>query len=491
MIQSREIFFTRWATTANSIHRKYKARLTAGAAAVLAQLASTKKKLVSYNANDEVLFISQPIVDQIQGPTIQRIVEYVRDAVEKPELNITTVYLCGGFSKSPFLYKAVQDMIAESKVLKAEGRRVTLQRPHQPGTAVCSGAVHYALNREIIECRVINTTIGYQIAKIEGTDYDPVIDADEKIQPVIVVSRGVYAKSYNGYFQRLCERGKRIMVGEVKTERFHAADERCSKILIQFYQSNSNSPRTIYEDGVRPLGRVYVPTRGSYGEIHMRFGGTEIVAEVVDDQNQVQVLRFDFMDAAMSDYCATHTSRQMEKELKELNDEFRANKRIQLAKDKAEHEEKARIAVEKKEKELQEKEKELKEKELKEKEKELKAKEKELKDAAEQKRQREELESLAALEYVALQKTKELQERLNALQQKAKEKEKEKQPDNKASASAGAKDQTHVETDDAEDDQWDDTLETDGYVVPKMKNSSGSATQSNTDYEQQTDNEVE
>ncbi|XP_051279458.1 heat shock 70 kDa protein 12A isoform X4 [Dicentrarchus labrax] len=218
-----------------------------------------------------MLRMSPDAMNSLFKPTIDHIIQHLRELFEKPEVSdIKFLFLVGGFAESPLLQQAVQNML--------QGRsRIII--PHDVGLTILKGAVLFGLDPSIIKVRRSPLTYGVGVLNrfVEGK-HPP-----EKL----LVKDGT--RWCTDVFDTFIAADQSVALGEMVKRSYTPAKPSQQVIVIHVYCSEKENVGFISEPGVRKCGTLRLDVTGTEStaprrEIQtlMQFGDTEIRAMAVD-----------------------------------------------------------------------------------------------------------------------------------------------------------------------------------------------------------------
>ncbi|ELW71008.1 Heat shock 70 kDa protein 12A [Tupaia chinensis] len=195
-----------------------------------------------------MLRMSPDAMNALFKPTIDSIIEHLRDLFQKPEVStVKFLFLVGGFAEAPLLQQAVQ---------AAFGDKCRIIIPQDVGLTILKGAVLFGLDPAVIKLLVKDGTRWC-------TDvFDKFISADQS-----------------------------VALGELVKRSYTPAKPSQLVIVINIYSSEHDSVSFITDPGVKKCGTLRLDLTGTSGaavparrEIQtlMQFGDTEIKATAVD-----------------------------------------------------------------------------------------------------------------------------------------------------------------------------------------------------------------
>ncbi len=252
----------------------------------------TYEKLMD-EGHDDGIYLEPAQVEAIFTPILDRIVEKVREELERMgEGGCDVLYLVGGFATSPVLRRRIRGEV-ESVV----GKVVV---PPLPGAAVVEGAVAFGLDPSLIRARRSRLTYGCGCEM----PYEP--GKDHEI-------RKVYAQELEEWFcddrfRVYVQAGDVVEVDQCVRRTFSPVEEDQTEIVLDFFVTRKRDVRYIDEDGVWKIGSCQVEmadTRGGLDrevEVSMYFGKTEIEVKAVElETGKEHLTTLDFSPSFASD----------------------------------------------------------------------------------------------------------------------------------------------------------------------------------------------
>jgi molecular chaperone DnaK (HSP70) len=222
---------------------------------------------------DELIHLSRETILSLFTPTLDRLVESVREQFAKLDAQgCNIIFLVGGFSKSPLLQQRIAD---------AFGARVDkIIIPPEPSAAILEGTVAFGLNPSVIRARRSRLTYGCGIEVV----YDPKIDPVGKR-----VERADKNKvNCEDRFEVLVRAGEVVPVGHKLTRRYNPLANKQTNLKLPFYATRKMNPRYTDEEGVENIGMIEISlpdTREGVNrvvEVTLHFGETEIQISAKD-----------------------------------------------------------------------------------------------------------------------------------------------------------------------------------------------------------------
>ncbi|XP_058154290.1 heat shock 70 kDa protein 12A isoform X3 [Dasypus novemcinctus] len=220
-----------------------------------------------------MLRMSPDAMNALFKPTIDSIVEHLRDLFQKPEVStVKFLFLVGGFAEAPLLQQAVQ---------AAFGDQCRIIIPQDVGLTILKGAVLFGLDPAVIKVRRSPLTYGVGVLNryVEGK-HPP-----EKL----LVKDGT--RWCTDVFDKFISADQSVALGELVKRSYTPAKPSQLVIVINIYSSEHDNVSFITDPGVKKCGTLRLDLTGAGGtavparrEIQtlMQFGDTEIKATAID-----------------------------------------------------------------------------------------------------------------------------------------------------------------------------------------------------------------
>ncbi len=222
---------------------------------------------------DEVIHLSRETMLSLFTPTLDKLVERVREQFSKIDRGgCDVIYLVGGFSRSPLLQQRIFDEFS------ANIKRIVI--PPEPGAAILEGTVAFGLNPSVIRARRTRLTYGCAAEMEFESNIDP---------PHKKVFRKDKGKSNcKDRFEIFVQAGQVIRVGDKIKRKFFPLVNSQTNLKLEFFNTPKLNPRYTDEEGVTYLGTLNVSMPDTKGgvtrlvEVTMFFGQTEIKVSARD-----------------------------------------------------------------------------------------------------------------------------------------------------------------------------------------------------------------
>ncbi|KAF7463937.1 heat shock 70 kDa protein 12A [Marmota monax] len=220
-----------------------------------------------------MLRMSPDAMNALFKPTIDSIIEHLRDLFQKPEVcTVKFLFLVGGFAEAPLLQQAVH---------AAFGDKCRIIIPQDVGLTILKGAVLFGLDPAVIKVRRSPLTYGVGVLNryVEGK-HPP-----EKL----LVKDGT--RWCTDVFDKFISADQSVALGELVKRSYTPAKPSQLVIVINIYSSEHDTVSFITDPGVKKCGTLRLDLTGTSGtavparrEIQtlMQFGDTEIKATAID-----------------------------------------------------------------------------------------------------------------------------------------------------------------------------------------------------------------
>uniref|UniRef100_A0A6I8N1D2 Heat shock 70 kDa protein 12A n=1 Tax=Ornithorhynchus anatinus TaxID=9258 RepID=A0A6I8N1D2_ORNAN len=220
-----------------------------------------------------MLRMSPDAMNALFKPTIDSIIDHLRDLFEKPEvMDVKFLFLVGGFAEAPLLQQAIQT---------AFGSKCRVIIPQDVGLTILKGAVLFGLDPAVIKVRRSPLTYGVGVLNryVEGK-HPP-----EKL----LVKDGT--RWCTDVFDKFISANQSVALGETVKRSYTPAKPSQLVIVINIYSSEQEDVSFITDLGVKKCGTLRLDLTGTEGspaparrEIQtlMQFGDTEMKAIAID-----------------------------------------------------------------------------------------------------------------------------------------------------------------------------------------------------------------
>ncbi|XP_074089674.1 heat shock 70 kDa protein 12A isoform X3 [Macrotis lagotis] len=220
-----------------------------------------------------MLRMSPDAMNALFKPTIDNIIDHLRDLFEKPEVtDVKFLFLVGGFAEAPLLQQAVQ---------AAFGNKCRIIIPQDVGLTILKGAVLFGLDPAVIKVRRSPLTYGVGVLNryVEG-----------KHPPdKLLVKDGT--RWCTDVFDKFISADQSVALGETVKRSYTPAKPSQMLIVINIYSAEQDNVNFITDPGVKKCGTLRLdltgtndtplPTRREI-QTYMQFGDTEIKAMAID-----------------------------------------------------------------------------------------------------------------------------------------------------------------------------------------------------------------
>ncbi|KAM9061695.1 heat shock 70 kDa protein 12A isoform 2-T2 [Sarcophilus harrisii] len=220
-----------------------------------------------------MLRMSPDAMNALFKPTIDNIIDHLRDLFEKPEVtDVKFLFLVGGFAEAPLLQQAVQS---------AFGNKCRIIIPQDVGLTILKGAVLFGLDPAVIKVRRSPLTYGVGVLNryVEG-----------KHPPdKLLVKDGT--RWCTDVFDKFISADQSVALGETVKRSYTPAKPSQMLIVINIYSAEQDNVNFITDPGVKKCGTLRLdltgtsdtplPTRREI-QTFMQFGDTEIKAIAID-----------------------------------------------------------------------------------------------------------------------------------------------------------------------------------------------------------------
>ncbi|XP_017542673.1 heat shock 70 kDa protein 12A-like isoform X2 [Pygocentrus nattereri] len=220
----------------------------------------------------------------LHDESLKAIENQINEILKKQHLNITYLFLVGGFALSPHVQKFVKEKF---------GLKCKVLCPVDAQLAVLNGAVTFGMMPNVVESRISVFTYGIS----EGQLFDAF---KHKGKSKYVNKDGV--EFCSGCFHCLVKKDESVSFSETKTYSFSPVERDQKDMQFSFYCTESKTPEFVDEQGMKMVGSFSVPMpnilKGGYRtvKLEVRFGSTEMKATATDaDSGETTSVKLDFM----------------------------------------------------------------------------------------------------------------------------------------------------------------------------------------------------
>ena len=206
-------------------------------------------------------------------PTVQQIVKYTLEQLQKPELsNISFILLVGGFGTCEILHTVLKDSLAD---------RITLIVPKEAQLAIVKGAVQFGLDSKLVESRFARKTYGIDI---EPRFCGYIYDEDKRVnREGIDYCRDVFLK--------FIDKGTPVYHDEITSRTLRARTPKQESMSFDIYccdETDLNGIEYVSDKKFDRIADLMVKMPDFTGglnrevEVQFQFGGTEMVVTAKD-----------------------------------------------------------------------------------------------------------------------------------------------------------------------------------------------------------------
>ncbi|WP_432967570.1 Hsp70 family protein [Dactylosporangium sp. CA-233914] len=245
----------------------------------LYQLLSSEGRLARFAASqqgvEEPIVLSNAEVKAAFDEVVEPILALVDEHLARVGAGrLDHVFLVGGFAQSPYL---------RSRLTQHLHGRAAVQVPPNPASAVLAGAVHFALDPDVVIARKSPRTYGIAT----NLPFDDALDPPERLLPGNDNGRRLCMDR----FEAIVKRDDLLPVDtERKVTLFPVSDTETELELVMLGAEAADVPRYADDPQVQVLGTVNVPIGPANGRaaaergvvLTLAFGGTEIAVSAVD-----------------------------------------------------------------------------------------------------------------------------------------------------------------------------------------------------------------
>ena len=234
---------------------------------------------LSKSKNPHVYFASgRLIIDRDTSvalfmPTVQQIVEYTLEQLQKPELSdISFILLVAGFGTCEILHTVLKDSLADS---------ITLIVPKDAQLAIVKGAVQFGLDSKLVESRFARKSYGIDI---EPQFRGYIHDEDKRVnREGIDYCRDVFLK--------FIDKGTPVYHDEITSRTLRARTPKQESMSFDIFccdETDLNYIEYVSDKKFERIGDLMVKMPDFTGglnrevEVQFQFGGTEMVVTAKD-----------------------------------------------------------------------------------------------------------------------------------------------------------------------------------------------------------------
>ncbi|RGB33504.1 hypothetical protein C1646_704289, partial [Rhizophagus diaphanus] len=185
------------------------------------------------NRMEEEEWVIKLSFEDIKGmfdPVIDKIINLIKDQLDKNEKGCSTMFLVGGFSESKYLQTRIKEEFGEIVP--------NISVPPQPIKSVVKGGVLYGLQEKTVKDRILKRTYGTEIVR-RWKQPDPL---SERLPNGLTVA-----------FERLAQRGARLPRDNKFTKKFKPLSLLQQKINFDLYATEGSDAKFCEDPGVSKL----------------------------------------------------------------------------------------------------------------------------------------------------------------------------------------------------------------------------------------------
>ncbi|XP_049336481.1 heat shock 70 kDa protein 12A-like [Astyanax mexicanus] len=228
-------------------------------------------------------------IESFHEDSLRAIEKQIREILKRPELNISYIFVVGGFALSPYVKGLVRGKFNR-------GEECSVLCPVDAQAAVLKGAVTFSTQPNIIQSRISLYTYG--IATSEQFD-----EIKHKGRSSFENRDGV--KFCNCRFYFFVKKDESIRFDEDREFSFCPVERDQTELNFRFYRTESKTVQYVDEEGVEEFGliRVELPTAKKSREqsvrLKIKFGFTEMMATITDRKGHKTDAKLDFMTESL------------------------------------------------------------------------------------------------------------------------------------------------------------------------------------------------
>ena len=235
------------------------------------------------SAKTQKLLISTDIFISLFRPTIEEMINHMKEIMKGRANEVENILMVGGFSECDIVQNEFRKTFPDKKIIV----------PDEAGLAVLKGAVLYGHMPQVITTRIARHTYGIQ----SWPEFDSTIHPLSKR----VIINGV-ARCKDVFFKYVTI-GEEISPGFTCSQTFQALKPEEDTLECTIHASKEEDPQFVTDDSCFRLGTLTIPlpTQRSIGPIEieetMVFGETELHVTAKDTRNnRVFDAFFNFLD---------------------------------------------------------------------------------------------------------------------------------------------------------------------------------------------------
>lgn len=235
----------------------------------LHQLLAKEGQLAAFAAQqggiDDMVVLTNAEVRSAFDHAVEPILALVDEHLAQVSQPVGHVFLVGGFAQSSYLKSRLEERLRD---------RVTLLVPPNPATAVLAGAVHYALEPDVVIARRSPQAYGIATSLPFEDDVDP-------LDRLYLSSSG--QRLCADRFETIVARNDLLPVDTTRQMTIYPVDDDETELELLLLSADDNPPR--YAEDAIELGAVRVPIGYADGRpatergivVALTFGGTEVL----------------------------------------------------------------------------------------------------------------------------------------------------------------------------------------------------------------------
>ena len=223
----------------------------------------------SVHLKNDKLSISSVMFQGFFKESVEEVIKYVRDLLDKPQVRgVESLLAVGGYSESPLMIAALKQSFPNMRVVV----------PSTPSLAVLYGAVIYGYEPEVIASRVCSYTYGIAKRKIWKSG-DP-----ERKKSKDTTRKGLHW--CDDVFDKHVEIGQVVKIGEFQPPKDYYPTRQDQKLaVLEFFASTEKDPKFTDDPNTEYVGWFVIElterTQGDDGKVLVKIsvGGTELEVE--------------------------------------------------------------------------------------------------------------------------------------------------------------------------------------------------------------------
>ena len=206
-------------------------------------------------------------------PTVQQIVEYTLQLLQKPELSgISFILLVGGFGTCKILQTLLKDSLTDS---------ISLIVPDEAQLAIVKGAVQFGLDSKLVESRFAKKTYGIDI---EPRFHEAIHNEDKRVE-----REGIYY--CRDVFLKFINIGTPVYHDQITRHKLYPNTPNQQRMTFNIYccdETELNDVEYVSDEKFVHIGELMVKMPDYTGglsrevEVQFHFGGTELSVTAKD-----------------------------------------------------------------------------------------------------------------------------------------------------------------------------------------------------------------